>query len=506
MNGDSKALYTAPAPNQIVVVSGASVTDSPRSRRSVSPASTVVDVHGNVAQHSQLLQLSPDLQAPHQQQQQLQQQQSHLMPMSVVYDTVAGANHLVQNYTKSSSAVADLQPSEVLPPPQQQQYVSCNDDGCEYMAMNGAMSDGSSCNSNCQTISGSTATEGVAAATAATTTTTVGPIKEAAGIAIVHANTTTNNNNNSTSTLTNEALGTVGVGCSTIGGGGAIVYQQQQHISNNHTSMGTSTVTIMGSSGIPGLVDGSVATSNDPALGIGGVVVGTMLMTSPPPSVLGPPPTAIGAGPPQPPQQSQALPPPPHSYGMPPNPELMGPPPTQQQPPPPMSLDQLKLMLSNQLEYYFSRENLANDTYLLSQMDNDQFVPIWTIANFNQIKRMTNDIKLITDVLRESPNVQVDEDGMKVRPNHKRCIVILREVPDQTPIEEVKDLFGGANCPRFISCEFAHNNNWYITFESDEDAQQAYAYLREEVKEFQVSVNLWKCMHAVCKRGGCRRY
>ncbi|XP_074033044.1 uncharacterized protein isoform X2 [Leptinotarsa decemlineata] len=149
------------------------------------------------------------------------------------------------------------------------------------------------------------------------------------------------------------------------------------------------------------------------------------------------------------------------------------------------SLLELKQMLSQQLEYYFSRENLANDTYLLSQMDNDQYVPIWTIANFNQVKKLSKDIKLITEVLRESPNVQVDEEGIKVRPNHKRCIVILREIPDTTPVEDVRNLFSGENCPRVVSCEFAHNSNWYVTFESDEDAQKAYGYLREEVREFQ---------------------
>lgn len=81
---------------------------------------------------------------------------------------------------------------------------------------------------------------------------------------------------------------------------------------------------------------------------------------------------------------------------------------------------------------------MANDTYLISQMDNDQYVPIWTVANFNQVKKLTKNIKLITDVLRESTNVQVDEEGLKVRPNHKRCIVILREIPDNTPIADVK--------------------------------------------------------------------
>ena len=101
-------------------------------------------------------------------------------------------------------------------------------------------------------------------------------------------------------------------------------------------------------------------------------------------------------------------------------------------------MDQLKQMLQHQLEYYFSRENLAHDSYLMSQMDADQFVPIAIIANFNQIKKLTSDIKLVTMVLRESPNVQVDTEGMKVRPNHTRCTVILREIADTTPPEEVR--------------------------------------------------------------------
>lgn len=38
----------------------------------------------------------------------------------------------------------------------------------------------------------------------------------------------------------------------------------------------------------------------------------------------------------------------------------------------------------------------------------------------------------------ESPNVVVDLDGLKVRPNHTRCTVILREIPDDTQIHEVE--------------------------------------------------------------------
>ncbi|XP_073469782.1 la-related protein 4 isoform X1 [Aquarana catesbeiana] len=150
-----------------------------------------------------------------------------------------------------------------------------------------------------------------------------------------------------------------------------------------------------------------------------------------------------------------------------------------------VSAEDLKECLKKQLEFCFSRENLSKDLYLMSQMDSDQFVPIWTIANMEGIKKLTTDMDLIVDVLRSTPVVQVDEKGEKVRPNHKRCIIILREIPETTPVEEVKALFDNENCPKVISCEFAHNNNWYVTFQSDTDAQQAFKYLREEVKTFQ---------------------
>ncbi|XP_010782807.1 la ribonucleoprotein 4Aa [Notothenia coriiceps] len=153
--------------------------------------------------------------------------------------------------------------------------------------------------------------------------------------------------------------------------------------------------------------------------------------------------------------------------------------------PPQISSENLRESLKKELEFYFSRENLSKDLYLMSQMDSDQFVPIWTIASMEGIKVLTTDMDLILDVLRSSPMVQVDEKGEKVRPNHKRCIIILREVPETTPVEEVEALFKNDNCPKVISVEFAHNNNWYITFQSDTDAQQAYKYLREEVKTFQ---------------------
>ena len=45
-------------------------------------------------------------------------------------------------------------------------------------------------------------------------------------------------------------------------------------------------------------------------------------------------------------------------------------------------------------------------------------------------------------------------------------------------------MFAGPACPKIASCENTLNNSWYVTFDSDEDAQKAYRFLMEEVREF----------------------
>ncbi|KAL8618798.1 hypothetical protein ACOMHN_000226 [Nucella lapillus] len=139
----------------------------------------------------------------------------------------------------------------------------------------------------------------------------------------------------------------------------------------------------------------------------------------------------------------------------------------------------LRRQLQVQLEYYFSRDNLVQDHYLQSQMDGDQYVPIITIANFNQVLKLTTDVELIVDVLKNSKAVQVDDTGTKVRPRHNRTVLMLREIPENTPTAEVEELFQHEKCPKLQHCEFAHNGYWYVTFNTDEDCASAFCFLRE---------------------------
>ena len=67
---------------------------------------------------------------------------------------------------------------------------------------------------------------------------------------------------------------------------------------------------------------------------------------------------------------------------------------------PTLTPEQTRQTLRQQLEYYFSRTNMATDVYLQSQMDADNYVPISIIANFKLVKRLTNDLQQIIDVLK----------------------------------------------------------------------------------------------------------
>ncbi|XP_022729264.1 la-related protein 1A-like isoform X2 [Durio zibethinus] len=82
----------------------------------------------------------------------------------------------------------------------------------------------------------------------------------------------------------------------------------------------------------------------------------------------------------------------------------------------------LRANIVKQIEYYFSDENLQNDHYLISLMDDHGWVPIATIADFKRVKRMSTDIQFILDALLSSSNVEVQGDKIRRRDEWSKWI------------------------------------------------------------------------------------
>ncbi|KAK4375691.1 hypothetical protein RND71_006368 [Anisodus tanguticus] len=82
---------------------------------------------------------------------------------------------------------------------------------------------------------------------------------------------------------------------------------------------------------------------------------------------------------------------------------------------PPSPALPLRESIMKQIEYYFSDQNLQNDQYLLSLMDDQGWVPISIIADFKRVKRMSTDTAFIIDALQASSTVEVKGDKLRRR-------------------------------------------------------------------------------------------
>ncbi|KAJ6904726.1 hypothetical protein NC652_022682 [Populus alba x Populus x berolinensis] len=82
----------------------------------------------------------------------------------------------------------------------------------------------------------------------------------------------------------------------------------------------------------------------------------------------------------------------------------------------------LRASIAGQIEYYFSDENLQNDHYLISLMDDQGWVPVSTIAEFKRVKKMTVDISLILDALQCSGSIEVQGDKVRKRDDWSKWI------------------------------------------------------------------------------------
>ncbi|KAG0282892.1 La ribonucleoprotein domain member 1B [Linnemannia gamsii] len=80
-----------------------------------------------------------------------------------------------------------------------------------------------------------------------------------------------------------------------------------------------------------------------------------------------------------------------------------------------INADAVKAFLLQQMEYYFSVENLCKDVYMRTQMDTQGFVPLSLVANFNRVKSLTTDHALIKDTIKDSSVIELNGDNIRKR-------------------------------------------------------------------------------------------
>lgn len=73
-----------------------------------------------------------------------------------------------------------------------------------------------------------------------------------------------------------------------------------------------------------------------------------------------------------------------------------------------------------QIEYYFSSENLKNDQFLRSKMDDDGWIPLFTIMSFNRVRNLTLDAGIIIEAICSSETIEVSEEFKFLRAKEYR--------------------------------------------------------------------------------------
>jgi len=157
------------------------------------------------------------------------------------------------------------------------------------------------------------------------------------------------------------------------------------------------------------------------------------------------------------------------------------------------STDAVVKDLAKVLEKYFTPENLRKDMYLTQILTKQQFVTLEEILRLSLVKKtleaaeiagedqeacLLSAIRTMSDVLTLYDN---DQYVIPKIPQN-RTTLILRDLPEDATLEEVKTLLENPACQNIKKIHPDVNKTWFVTFETEEDCVKGATWIQLNAK------------------------
>ncbi|KAL9957934.1 hypothetical protein ACROYT_G034892 [Oculina patagonica] len=162
----------------------------------------------------------------------------------------------------------------------------------------------------------------------------------------------------------------------------------------------------------------------------------------------------------------------------------------------------IKAQLQEQVEFYFGDANLHKDRFMKQEISKhpEGFVAISTIASFNRMKQITDDINLVIKAMKMSPMLEVSEDNTMVKrrtavPEPRNVdaeTIYVERLPPYADHDWLKGIFSKYGKVVYVSIpRFKHTGDVkgfaFVEFESAQGAQEAVEAFNKEAKHKQAS-------------------
>ncbi|PAN43917.1 hypothetical protein PAHAL_9G002900 [Panicum hallii] len=137
-------------------------------------------------------------------------------------------------------------------------------------------------------------------------------------------------------------------------------------------------------------------------------------------------------GPPPPPEALRGLALAPPMVGPPAYPYFQAPsePQPEPEPEPQPDAEEERTKLLNQIEFYFSKENLCSDVYLRQQMDGHGWVDISLIAGFKKVQELTKDLQYVKEIVQSSSILEMQGAKIRKQNDWEKWVIPRESNPD----------------------------------------------------------------------------